>query len=529
MRKSRKPQQKVTQKKVDADFISRISESGLPLFSLVENEFLISDKLKPQRPKAVLISIPRSGTHLGTELLKRLGLVYGGLHVSPGLEVDVVQDHRTMKLSPSGSLFWSSYRLPVTDIFHLIGNGQFVQGHVPFTDDIRRSLTGFKIVVIRRNLRDVSISSMRFISSLLARGIEFPDEYGSDWHSMADGPRKVIRYLETHGGGIKDMAKVIRPWETLPNSFCFDFEDLTNPHEGIAVSCIERVATFLRCPISRRRAQTIRKAIVGRPTATWTGKLSHWEDLWDEDVESAFRKFVDAPTAVEAHGAPPANFIEIVPSLQYVDPMQALCCATFAWVRNGDVFNQLVSLSHTVDRSNIQATILNDALFRKDSTHKVFPLSLESSLPEKSRIEAEDDWISISSDIGVTGHKHVTIFANIRPQSAVTLSLEVRSRVSGRYFMAQLGNDSGYFNCFVDHREQLITRIDSSDEWRAIYATVAPPQHGCTRVSLTGLTGSGADSYVRIYLCGDDGSLDFPGPANIDIRRLILSYHGVAL
>ena len=79
-------------------------------------------------PKFLLISVPRSGTHLAAELLSACGLVSTGLHLSANAERDTVQDRRFFVPTPTGSN-WKDYELSLAEIIRLMRPGQFVQGH----------------------------------------------------------------------------------------------------------------------------------------------------------------------------------------------------------------------------------------------------------------------------------------------------------------------------------------------------------------------------------------------------------------
>ncbi len=250
-------------------------------------------------PKFLLISVPRSGTHLAAELLRALGLVFAGLHLSADGTPGTAQDRRFFLPTLTGS-DWKDYELSLPEIIRLMRPGQFVQGHIPFSPDFSPFPDRVAIVYVERNLRDVLISSMRFVEQLNASGVKLPEELEVGWCGTPNTPAKFIRYLRSFGVGVIDLTESISPWQALPQAFTLEFDRIAKPvHLDDAIVHLCELADFIGIEQSEDRLLEILDSRVGATTATWTGKLSDFHEFWSDEVEQVFdelgfRRFIEA-------------------------------------------------------------------------------------------------------------------------------------------------------------------------------------------------------------------------------------------
>ncbi|SFM08892.1 sulfotransferase domain-containing protein [Rugamonas rubra] len=477
----------------DEGFVRRVSRSGLPLFQQDDDSPVIWPRVRPGRPPALVVSLPRSGTHLGSELLQGLGLVFGGLHLSPELEPDIVQDRRSYVMAADGRLEWQQFQLPLEDLFAMVGPGQVVQGHVPFSPAIAAALAGFRIVYMERSLRDVAVSSMRFVAGLRAAGLAYPDHYDMAWCDMADGPARMLAYLRGFGGGLRGMLRQIQPWRAQPNSFVLDFDLLTGAEPAAAVAQLRALADFLGAPVGAERAERILRAALGRLTHSWSGRLSRWQELWDREVEQAFAYFVLDENA-------------------YFGMPDRLPTPTPAAGRP-------LALLALPGESGVRRRALAPDGARPPPAARLDPARC---VGEGLRLEAGAGGLLLSALDHYADHQHASLPAAMAA-GPVTFHFELPpGQHNSRHLVAQVGGAAGYFSSYIDSFGVGVTAIESGGDCAAIATRVEQRADGALAVAVAGRVAGGADCYVRIYLCGADGRLDRPAQARLTVAGLAL-------
>lgn len=510
---------------MDNDFLQRIIKSGLPVHNLSglpvfyndgNDNFLLWNKVKKNRCKAIVISTPRSGTHCTSKLLEQLGLIYGGIHASPKTETDVVQDRRCLKLDERGRPYWQEYRLAVADLARLLGPGQFIQGHVPFSAENQAALADCKIVVAQRNLRDVAVSSMRFVASLHAKGMRFRAGLNVDWCPLPDGADKMLAYLHAFGDGVRRHVAKIRPWERQANAFVLDFDVLNGADEAAALASVIALASFLGTPIDAGRARSVRTLSIGRNTPTWTGKLSRWQELWSEAVEQAFCSIVldgsaPLPEMALAHPTTPPR-----------PPGSAVPASTVAWLKQERVVHSALEATPAA-LAGISADIFASRLLAGAGLRQVdFDLAAGAFGKDGVTTAWRDGCATLSSVAGFHGHKHITLALDMPVLCVSTLEVLHHPRRGASHCMLQMGNDTGFFNSFIDCDTMQVTRIVSSGASIGLCTALAAAPDGAVKLALSGIIGTGSAAYARIYLCDAQGRLDFTEPVSLVLSRVSL-------
>ncbi len=182
-----------------------------------------------------------------------------------------------------------NYELSLADVIRLLKPGQFVQGHVPFSPDLVAHLDRVAVIYVDRDLRDVLVSSMRFVEQLVRSGVTYTDDMDITWCGTPDTPAKLISYLRGFGAGVADLIESISPWQALPEAFTLDFDRITKPTQiDEAIEHLGEIADFVGIERSEEQLREILKSRVGADTATWTGRLSNFREIWSDDVERVF-------------------------------------------------------------------------------------------------------------------------------------------------------------------------------------------------------------------------------------------------
>jgi hypothetical protein len=280
----------------------RLYEIAFPVFLGSDGQPVLVLGGNPRLPKVIIVSIPRSGTHLASRLVAAIGFVSSGLHLSPDGTPATLQDRRFLRPAAEPSGVWKNYELSLTDVLLLLRPGQYTQGHIPFPSNVAPLLHGTKVVYASRELRNVAISAMRFIEDLHKHGTKFTEDLDVSWCGTADGPEKVLKYLYSFGQGWPTLIEAISPWRNLPETFVLDFDRIggSRDHFDDSVGHLTELARFLGVELSEDRKMNILTGIIGKGSATWSGDLSDYERYWDQRVEETFRAL-----CIETHkGAP---------------------------------------------------------------------------------------------------------------------------------------------------------------------------------------------------------------------------------
>lgn len=479
----------------------RISAAALPVYN-VDGQAMLAEYGAPGRARVAVISVPRSGTHFTSELLKGLGFLYGGLHASPEMEPDVVQDRRSWRLAPDGALVWQTYNLPLADVVSLLGPGQFIQGHIPYQPEAVAALKDCKLIFLKRNLRNVAVSAMRFIARLRAGGVPYPAHYNMQWCELEDGPARMSGYLRMFGGGLRDMLRTMAPWAAQDNAFVLDFDILNGGDGQAALDCVQALAAFLGSPVDAATARAAMLAAIGRDTVSWTGKLSDWRSLWSDEVEQVFAHFV---LDENAYFLMPDR---LVPGPPGAAPWQAPQ-AVQAWLDGG--------VLHAVEVAAGLPTLADGSMV----------LALEQYGAHFAVNVGEMRWdqgfLLFSTGSG-GDHKHVSVELWLG-DGPVTLSFMAQTAADAPCLMAQIGGAAGYFNSYIDCGGMHVIRMESSGHYHGIGTHLERQASGMLKITVSGyLDGEvPGDCYARIYLCGAGGALEFERPAVLTLSDLTLA------
>ena len=111
-------------------------------------------------PRVLINSIPRAGTHLTVETVRRLpSMVYSGVHVQP----------ETFGLSSgaAGGTDSASIAAGVPRTLSTVRNGQYATSHLPHSPALERAVgaLGFRVLLVVRDPRDVAVSYALYVTA----------------------------------------------------------------------------------------------------------------------------------------------------------------------------------------------------------------------------------------------------------------------------------------------------------------------------------------------------------------------------
>jgi glycosyltransferase involved in cell wall biosynthesis len=259
-------------------------DKNLPVYLGENCTPLVWPKTGNCRYRVIVVSIPKAGTYLLAEILKTLGLEDSGIHVNR----NDLSDYRFATIKEAREEYLKySVNVPLKNSINLIAHGQFVVGHLPYEPDILAMLRDFKVIFVKRDIRDAIISQMRFFS-LPGRG-RHPNQA---WKQLEDGPEKLLAFMDLHGPEFISIYDGMVNWLEDVNACKVSFEDVYGDlGEKRACETIERLVKHL--DLNCRGYQFVDYnqllgKVIGSETKTWSGGRTRREKYWNSAVNDRF-------------------------------------------------------------------------------------------------------------------------------------------------------------------------------------------------------------------------------------------------
>lgn len=243
------------------------------------NDYTLTTMIESSEAKQELfiITMPKSGTYLISEILKQLGLTHCGLHISDidyvdqrGVPVEVLRTHP--------DLFRIKCKLK--DSLRQVLPGQYAFGHLPCNDETRSLLSKFKLIFIHREMRDVLTSWTRYHGQIQT-SIAEDKEKETQFKLLEMGEEKLLLFMDLWGEHYSKWCKTICGW-LHRDAFTTSFRKLRQANE------IVRIAEFIGVDISETAVtQAIKKAI-NTTTVTSSSQPSRHQNYWTKELEQRF-------------------------------------------------------------------------------------------------------------------------------------------------------------------------------------------------------------------------------------------------
>lgn len=259
----------------------------IPLF--IDEEFNPCFKLEraPSTHRVFVLTIPKSGTYLITEILEKMGMVNCGVHVA----LDFVQDNRyadeqILKIEPGRYMVHLPFHLSTK----LIQKGQFAFGHIPCYRTQRILLNDFQKVFTYRNIRDVIISLVRYHDSRKHKAFrgERLEQY-SRFKAEAMGTGKIKQWYVIWGNEYINLIKSMSSWKEDEEVFKIKFEILMGDDgEEAQISMLRDLAGFVGLEITGEAINKALNASIGSNTVTYSGRRSLHSEWWNDELEELF-------------------------------------------------------------------------------------------------------------------------------------------------------------------------------------------------------------------------------------------------
>ena len=247
--------------------------------------------------RVILVSVPKAGTYLMFEVLRRIGLRESFLHIQ--------HDHRAigaynLQNAPKKLLRGDKVKyfqpMPFSEALALVKPGEFAVGHIPPIPEVKQFLRiDFKIVFLVRDLRDCLISHMRY---MISTGEIVEQDH--PWCTIADDKERFKQYLLNYADevGPLEHMKLIACWEydilnPYPGMDLFKlrFEDMTSSDRAVTGLVIKSLANFLDID-SPQDIDALLNQVLAAETLTKSSGPTKRETYWSPFAEQWFNERV---------------------------------------------------------------------------------------------------------------------------------------------------------------------------------------------------------------------------------------------
>ena len=228
--------------------------------------------------KAIVISIPKSGTYLISELLRNADFKTVRLNVRK----NTIRDFRWKDMNDIENL---DQPFPLGVVVKMISPGQLIAGHVEYDDYTKTVLKNFKKIFIFRNLRDCLVSNMRHVERW---GVQIDDR--DMLRKMKPGPTKLLEYMKTTTmKHFLNNTKKIIGWYNEQDAFKISYEELLGDFgKKKRNQKLLDLFHFLNKNLDINNIDNILNSTFENDTLTKSGKRTNVNEYWNEQVESKF-------------------------------------------------------------------------------------------------------------------------------------------------------------------------------------------------------------------------------------------------
>jgi hypothetical protein len=254
---------------------------GAPLYLLNDGRLALSSQSIEGFDKAVIISIPKSGTYLLSSILEKIGLINTGVQVwETGFH-----DYRGKTISEMVHRYSEfAVNSPLNLTATLVLQGQFIVGHIECSKETQSLLSAFKRIMSIREMRQSLVSHMLFFENE-GRG----ESFGDGWKKISDPRQRMAAFLHLFAEDLLTLANHVAGWLNDHEILVVKFEDMQGDNgESIQLEQIINIAVHIGKPLKKPEAQALLESVINKPTKTWSGKRSVLDDYWNDECEAIF-------------------------------------------------------------------------------------------------------------------------------------------------------------------------------------------------------------------------------------------------
>jgi len=265
-------------KKQKQELLTNLQETDFPVYLKSGSAIAWSQTNRSIKNRAIVISIPKTGTYLVGELLKNLGYIFAGIHVNLN-SLDDFRNATTMLPSEQVKRF-----VPLSDTVRLILDGQYIVGHVKYEKESKVLLSRYKKIFAYRDLRHAIVSRLRSDLKVYAEKPSIKKV-----SPIGDRKQQLVEYLNYEGKSIFSQITDVIGWYKEDDVLKVKFEELLGDFgKENQLECVKRVASHLSLEV--KDPEKILAEAIGKETLPYSGSRTNIEDYWSNKAEEIFVK-----------------------------------------------------------------------------------------------------------------------------------------------------------------------------------------------------------------------------------------------
>ncbi|MEZ6243350.1 MAG: sulfotransferase domain-containing protein [Phycisphaerales bacterium] len=231
--------------------------------------------------RVILVTVPKAGTYLVSEIVRRLGFEQTHLHLA--MTRVVAYDPALLDEGRSNPARFE-VKCPIRESIRLVRCGQFAASHLPYEPEAVSALSGCRVVFATRELRSALVSWMRFyVATGRASGPKAIEDTRSSPQEM------TIADLEANAGDRLDAVKKQLGWLEHEGIHVLRYEDLI----ARDVATIGSLREFLQpAPSTSNPAsdESIIEQALATDTLTRTTEATRLDAYWSDEAEEIFHR-----------------------------------------------------------------------------------------------------------------------------------------------------------------------------------------------------------------------------------------------
>lgn len=228
-------------------------------------------------PGIIVVTLPKSGTHLWVKILEECGFVPTGIfsHQTTCGDFRNITDE---------DFFQSPENIPLYLPFYLqvqcLKKGEILPGHMDFS--CAKYVQGHPILISKRDFRTAAIS-------LLRHSQRFKIFSNEPWYSLGATEEALHSFIQSKAFALQiQLCKEIIKWEQAFPDHVVRYEDLEQPGSAEYAGVVEKLSRITG--LDADRVSSAIERAHGAKTFTYSGKKSSLDGIWSDRVEERFQE-----------------------------------------------------------------------------------------------------------------------------------------------------------------------------------------------------------------------------------------------
>jgi hypothetical protein len=250
-------------------------------------------------PRLVLISFPKSGTHLIEKVLLELGFVKKFfISYETGETTDeIIDDPILVGIGSPRKRSYSEMR----DLFSRIGPKEFTIGHLPYSTGAHELLDELNIkkILMLRDPRDAVVSQLFWINNPVHPFYPYISRMKSEEERLMFCIKGIPTEKTETGEAVfidmRERIKLIMPWIDDPDCLVVRFEELIGPRGSGTLEdqkdTIRKICTHVYSSITETEIDRVAARVFDASSFTFRkGQIGGWENHFTPSHRDEFKR-----------------------------------------------------------------------------------------------------------------------------------------------------------------------------------------------------------------------------------------------